>query len=129
MAPSLTSLVLLLPPGFLPQVKSVVLFSCQKFITLDRNRVSIKPLEWKWVVDDNQPDPSHPSHRSSSRPETSSTLCREGQSVQSITSLSSAAASLHLNSKLNSSEFRGCHVDVGGSNCTFGCGLNDRFKE
>jgi len=101
---SLTSLVLPLPPGFLPQVKSVVLFSCEKFITLDRNRVSIKPLEWKWVVDDNQPDPSPPSHRSSSRPETSSTLCREGQNVQSITSLSSAAASLHLNTKLNPSE-------------------------
>jgi len=91
--------------------------------------VSIKPLEWKWVVDDNQPDPRPPSHRSSSRPETSSTLCREGQRVQSITALTSAAASLYLNTEPNPSKFSGCHVLVGGSNCRIGCGLNDRFKE
>jgi hypothetical protein len=88
----------------------------------------MKPVEWKWVFDDNQSDQSPPSHPSSSRPETSSTLCCEEQSVQSITSLSSAAASLHLKSELNPSDFNGCHVHVAGNNCRIGCGLNDRLK-
>jgi hypothetical protein len=97
-------------------------------ITLDRNRVSIKPLERKWVFDDNQPDPSSPSHRSSSHPETSSTLCREGQSVQSITSLSSAAASLNLKSELKPFELNGYHGHVAGNNYRIDCGLKDRLK-
>ena len=52
----------MLPLGDLPQGKLIrTFFPREKFITLDRNRVRIKSLEWKWVVDDNQPDPSYPT--------------------------------------------------------------------